>query len=167
MIATVKASKQKNEEQLPYRRCTFCEPYKIDNKHIGKIAKWKEYTNPAACSYTHVEIDGKVYERSKDKMVGIKSEPCMDCGALPGRYHHVECLSELCPIDDKQFVICGHDQNVRYFKAFPNLEEYVYHPGHMVLHPSKSHWYDTRTGKWTSSNLDYKVSLKVEEEDFK
>jgi hypothetical protein len=57
-----------------------------------------------------------------------ESEPCPDCGVIYGNVHHVGCSWEKCPVDEGQFLGCGHDEDAKYLKE-PSFKEYAYRPG--------------------------------------
>lgn len=102
--------------------CEFCE---ILDKDLGaepdKTGTTYGVMNPVKCPYNFVEIDGKVYPRSKkffdaldetENAEAVKDgERCHDCGIVAGTIHHVECDAEECPRCGGQFISCGCGMN--------------------------------------------------------
>ena len=62
------------------------------------------------CDVQKLRIDGIGYHRirygSSEEGFGPAIGKCMGCGVKPGKYHHWECLYELCPGCHQQMVAC-------------------------------------------------------------
>ena len=66
----------------------------------------KEMTTANGCSLKMIFINGKRYIRIPHGVYG-ETERCNDCGAKPGRYHHLGCDNEICPVCRGQLISCG------------------------------------------------------------
>jgi hypothetical protein len=80
------------------------------------------------CTYTHVMIHGKEYERVRVRSVGddlaargsstygfteeALAEPLCECGCDIGEVHHVGCDLEVCPGCGGQFLMCIEEDTV-------------------------------------------------------
>ena len=81
-----------------------------------------------------MKIDGKLYKRDTGNMydgtieidelghfgdMGMVQEmvTCHVCSVHCGNVHHIGCSRERCPICHDQFISCGHNLEVRYYKG--------------------------------------------------
>lgn len=62
----------------------------------------KEMKTAKSCSYTKLEIEGKIYKREKY----FDDVKCHDCGISSCGYHHFGCDWEICPKCGCQVISC-------------------------------------------------------------
>lgn len=65
----------------------------------------QEMLTAKSCTFTMIEIDGKLYHRSTEHF----DEPngrCNDCGVEHGQVHHFGCDAERCPRCGGQMIGC-------------------------------------------------------------
>ncbi len=120
-------------------RCTFTIAKRLQNlsdSYGGHIAK---FVHPSTCVFTYIIIDNRFYKRdtnihddpeTTDDLVKsgsfadneivqgmVTSGLCHDSSVPYGNVHHVGCDMERCPICHDQFISCGHNLEVRYYKG--------------------------------------------------
>ena len=73
----------------------------------------KEMEGASSCIVSHIRIGGADYTplpyKRKKETVFTKGEPlqrCPECNILPGGFHHVGCVLELCPKCGEKWVYC-------------------------------------------------------------
>ncbi len=65
----------------------------------------KEMTTAAGCSFSHIKLNGRWVKRNKVTDYDVDERGrCYDCGAKLGRYHHIGCDHEKCPICGLQII---------------------------------------------------------------
>jgi len=67
----------------------------------------------SSCIKSHIRIGGTDYTplpyKRKKETIFTKGEPiqrCPECNILPGGFHHVGCVLELCPKCGEKWVYC-------------------------------------------------------------
>jgi len=71
----------------------------------------KEMTEAEGCDFSYLDFESEegLIKRNKAE------EPCGDCAARPGGYHHVYCDIERCPVCKGQLLSC--ECNVEYVRT--------------------------------------------------
>ncbi|KKN13387.1 hypothetical protein LCGC14_1007060 [marine sediment metagenome] len=86
--------KESDEQQADgFRICLDCNRNMLSSK---------------GCTQLFMLINNNYYKRIPVLSIGVTNDRCHDCGALPGKTHHIECDMEICPIcKESQFITCN------------------------------------------------------------